>query len=181
VTIVDKEMMAMLKPEVGRLVGEIVDIAKAHGDAERHLEFSTPLNSEYFAYGGEIAVLLQEHFPNAEIFATLDVKALPDMLNVKVVYPPRYEVDTRDGRWFIDAPSKDCWYFEAANGESARSLAKLLNGFPHARNLRRLRHGVGIDEASLKLLLLGFRGQGIEVTTFAHKGTGIFDRDNLLK
>ncbi|GGU53858.1 hypothetical protein GCM10009504_08390 [Pseudomonas laurentiana] len=177
----DKEMMGMLKPEVSRLFGEIVDTAIAHGGAERHLEFSTPLNSEYFAYGGEIAVLLEEHFPNAEIFATLDVEALPEMLNVKVVYPPRYEVDARDGRWFVDSPFEDCWYFEVANGESARSLAKLLNGSPYARNLRRLRPSVGTDEASLRLLLLGFRGQGIEVTTFAHKGTGIFDRDNLLK
>lgn len=177
----DKVVKARIKPEVGRIFGEIVDQANHHPDPTGPVKFSFALDPAFFEQGVHVAKALEDHFPNGEIFATLDVTANPESLDVTLFYAPRYETHIREGRWVVDALSEDCWYFELADKDSAQSLAKILNTAPNPRKLRRLRPNIGIDESSLKLMLLGYRSDGIDVTTFAHKGTGKVDRNNLLK
>jgi hypothetical protein len=178
---VNKAVKDQIKPEVGRIFGQIVDEANYHPRTDRPLKFTFALDPLFYEQSVHIAKALEDHFPNGEIFATLDVKANADSLDVTLFYPPRYEIDEREGRWFVDSMFEDCWYFELGDKESAQLLAQVLNTAPNPRKLRHLRPNIGIDEASLKLLLLGFRSDGIDVTTFAHKGTGAFDKNNLLK
>jgi hypothetical protein len=129
----------------------------------------------------QVAQQLEQKLQRAGRHARVAIEESSTTMVVSIFYPGTYVTDTKDGRWFVDQPTGDCWYFETSDEDSAKSLAAFFNSPPHAVNLRALRPSIGIDEASLKLWLLGIRGQGIDVISFAHKGTGIFDRNNLLK
>jgi len=175
----DNELKAKIKPEVSVIFGLIVDTADQHPDGEG-FEFDAHLHAEFYEHGADIAKALEQAFPNAEIFASVDIEARPESLKISVFYPPRYVVDHQDGRWFVDSPIHDCWYFETTDEGSAKALANFFNTAPHVRNLHRLCTKVGMDRDSLKLWLLDLRGKGIDVTAFAHKGTGVFEKNNVL-
>lgn len=168
------------KSEVEQIVAGIIESVERHAKDGESFHSSSDLDSKLAEHGAEIAKAVERSFPHSELYAVVDVKPHATSLTYSVFYPPRYQADTRDGRLFVDSEFSDCWYFEVANEDSAIKLAALFNSAPNARNLLHLRPDIGIDEASLKLWLLGLRGEGILVTTFAHKGTGIFDRNNVL-
>lgn len=171
-----------------RTIGfEVEDLYQACLESEeRHAvmptahEFHADMGSSDHERSVEVARLLQERLQNEGRHAEVNIKRDSPTLVVSLFYPSLYEIDSREGRWFVDQPLGDCWYFETCDEASAKSLAAIFNSPPHAVNLLKLRPQIGIDEASLKLWLLGFRGQGLNVVTFAHKGTGTFQRNNLL-
>ena len=168
------------KSEVEQIVAGIIEAVERHAKAGESFHASSDIDAELLDQRAEIAKAVEGCFPHTDLYAVVDVEAHETSLTYSVFYPPRYEADTRDGRWFVDSEFSDCWYFEVSDVDSARKLAAFFNSAPHASNLLHLRPGIGIDEASLKLWLLGLRGEGLLVTTFAHKGTGVFDRNNVL-
>ena len=166
---------------------EVEDLYHACLDSEER-DAVLPTPHDFYAGMGssehkrsvEVARLLEEKLQKAGRHAKVKIEDGSPTLVVTIFYPDQYEIDFKDGRWFVDQPQGDCWYFETGDEASAISLAAFFNSPPHAINLLKLRPKVGIEEASLKLMLLGIRGQGVDVVTFAHKGTGIFQRNNLL-
>jgi hypothetical protein len=169
-----------VKDEIGIIVDAIISAAERHPKAKEPFQFGSDLSADVYENGTEIAQAIENSFPHAQLFAAVNVETHPTSLSFNVFYPPFYLTDSKDGRWFVDAPFEDCWYFEASDEKSAKELAAFFNSPPNANKLRHLRHNIGIDEASLKLWLLGIRDQGISVTAFAHKGTGDFTKNNLL-
>lgn len=170
----------LFKKEVEQIVAGIIESVERHAKDGESFHSGSDIDSQLLDHRAEIAKAIEGSFPHSELYAVVDVEAHPTSITYSVFYPPRYQADTREGRWFVDSEFNDCWYFEVFDENSAHALAAFFNTAPNASNLLHLRPSIGIDEASLKLWLLGLRGEGLLVTTFAHKGTGIFDKNNVL-
>ena len=169
-----------LESEVSKIVAGIIEAVERHANPGELFHSGADIDSELLGRREEIGKAVEASFPHSELYAIVDVEVHSTSLNYSVFYPPRYRVDMRDGRWFVDSTISDCWYFETSDEGSALALSEVVNSAPHASNLLHLRPNIGIDEDSLKLWLLGLRDKGVLVTTFAHKGTGIFNRNNVL-
>ncbi|CAI8933388.1 hypothetical protein KKQ10_27185 [Pseudomonas sp. MG-9] len=92
-----------------------------------------------------------------------------------------YTVKEDNGNWVVDEQGEACWYFFVADRVSGEKLAGFFNEPSNKKSLEALRHEVGAEKATLKLWLHGLRDKGVAVTTFAYKGTGILEKNNVLE
>lgn len=175
----DKVLKEKIMPEVGRLLGEIVDGVDPDRYSSQTQEIRCYLDQDFFEYGPAIAKTLEEVFPNNELFAIVNVEAHPESLSVSVSYPPRFEVVQNGGAWSVDAQHNDGWFFETGDETSARALAKFFNTSPNARDLSRIRPESKFDSGSLEALLCLLRDDGVDVVAYEHKGSGVFGRKTL--
>lgn len=173
-------MEQIIKREIDVIVQAIHDAAELHLKPEVHFEFGSDIEPDAHGHTHEIARAVESYFPSEDLHAIVKIDNHPSSLTVAVTLLPFYKVDTREGRWFVDSTSDDCWYFETSDKVSASELADYFNSSPHAQNLFGHKEHIGMDEDALKLWLLGLNTQGIKVETLAHKGTGKYERGNLL-
>jgi hypothetical protein len=166
--------------EVEALLSACLDSIERDATPPMAHYFVADMGSSDHEHSVLVAEELQRQLHHVGIHAKVAVKKGVSSLTVSVFYPGTYVTDSRDGRWFVDQPAGDCWYFETADQVSADRLAATFNAPPHAANLQALSPDIGIDEDSLRFWLYTLRDNGIDVVTFAHKGTGIFNRNNLL-
>ncbi|WJO30995.1 hypothetical protein [Pseudomonas monteilii] len=96
--------------------------------------------------------------------------------DLHVHFLKRYLAEDTPQGWFVDAEGEPCWYFKVADERSAVNLAKFFNQPEYRRQLEALRFGVGVEESSLSLWLLGLRDSQVGVLKFGYKSTGQFQQ-----
>ena len=175
----DEVLKMKIMPEVGRLLGEIVDRIDSDRYSSETQELNCDLAQEFFDHSLDIAKTLEEVFPNGELFAIVDVEAHPEFVSVSVSYPPRFEAMKNGELWTVDAQHNDGWFFEAGDEKSARDLAKFYNTSPNARDLSRIRPDIKVHVSSLVSQLCLLRDNGVDVVAYEHKGPGVFGRKTL--
>ena len=175
----DKVLKEKIKPEVGRLLGEIADVADPDCYSSQAQVIKCGLGEEFFEHGPAIAKALEDVFPNNELFGIVNVEAHPESVSVSLSYPPRFVAVENEKGWSVDAQHNDGWFFEAGDEISAHALAKFFNTSPNARNLSRIRPDIKVQVSSLEALLNCLRDDGVDVVAYEHKGSGMFGRKTL--